>query len=360
VANTVFILGAGASKDAGVPLMNNFLDVARDLLAGGSLGEYQPHFETVFRGINKLRLAHSNSQLDIENVESVFSAFEMAKILGKFADYSPDQIDDLTRSMRLLIVETIQQRFRLPFSNGVIHAPSPYASFADIVRNMRHTLRPNRSIAIITFNYDMGLDLAFHLYGLDVRYGLRNDENQKALPLLKLHGSLNWGQVKDSREVVPWYLSEYFRKYNWGFVHPNASNVRLNIGTNLRQFEYLNQTMLDEPMIVPPTWSKSGYHTLLSPVWATAARELSEAENIFVIGYSLPPSDSFFRYLYALGTIGDTPIRRFWVINPDDSGAVSSRFRDMLGPGAVQRYDYKPIAFSQSIQLIEDELKGNN
>jgi hypothetical protein len=38
-------------------------------------------------------------------------------------------------------------------------------------------------------------------------------------------------------------------------------------------------------------------------VWRTAAQHLSEAEHIFIIGYSLPETDQFFRYLYGLGTV---------------------------------------------------------
>ena len=32
---------------------------------------------------------------------------------------------------------------------------------------------------------------------------------------------------------------------------------------------------------------------------------------------SLPASDHFFRYLYALGTVGDLRLKRVWVFDPD-------------------------------------------
>jgi hypothetical protein len=37
-------------------------------------------------------------------------------------------------------------------------------------------------------------------------------------------------------------------------------------------------------------------HTGLSSVWRAAATHLAEAENVFIIGYSLPDTDEFFRY----------------------------------------------------------------
>ncbi len=79
MADTVFILGAGASKEAGAPLMGEFLDVAHNLWK--TEGSTMPAFETVFRGISRLQQVHSKAKLDIQNVESVFAAFEMAKTL---------------------------------------------------------------------------------------------------------------------------------------------------------------------------------------------------------------------------------------------------------------------------------------
>jgi hypothetical protein len=55
-----------------------------------------------------------------------------------------------------------------------------------------------------------------------------------------------------------------------------------------------------------------------------------------VIGYSLPPEDTFLRYLYALGTIGEEILRQFVVVDPDQS--VAERFRNILGPGALERF----------------------
>ncbi len=79
MAKTVFILGAGASRHAGAPLMNEFLERAWGLPATSNLGAEAPrHFALVRKGINALQLAHSKGDLDIWNLEAVFDAFEMA------------------------------------------------------------------------------------------------------------------------------------------------------------------------------------------------------------------------------------------------------------------------------------------
>ncbi len=90
--------------------------------------------------------------------------------------------------------------------------------------------------------------------------------------------------------------------------------------------------------------------------------ELADAENVFVIGYSLPPSDHFFPLLFGLGTVGAAPLRRFWVFDPDSN--LSKKFERLLGPGALQRFrsfetdDYgNRLNLETAIALIAREFK---
>jgi hypothetical protein len=87
---------------------------------------------------------------------------------------------------------------------------------------------------------------------------------------------------------------------------------------------------------------------------AGSAKELESAKEIIVIGYSLPETDFFFRNLYALGTVGETFIRRFAVFNPDASGQVKGRFQSLVGPGARDRFEYHATKFVSAIQMMND------
>ena len=82
MSDVVFILGAGASKQAGAPLMANFLDVAHNLWKLGKVKDAEESFKKVFEARAALQSVHSKSSLDIDNIESVFTAFEMANTLG--------------------------------------------------------------------------------------------------------------------------------------------------------------------------------------------------------------------------------------------------------------------------------------
>ncbi len=59
---------------------------------------------------------------------------------------------------------------------------------------------------------------------------------------------------------------------------------------------------------------------------------------MFVIGYSLRPSDIFFRDLLALGLVGGTRLRKFTVVDPD--AAVAARFQELLGPDARPTFEH--------------------
>jgi hypothetical protein len=105
-------------------------------------------------------------------------------------------------------------------------------------------------------------------------------------------------------------------------------------------------------VIVPPGLFKTEYQGSISRVWQQAAKELESAKEIIVVGYSLPETDFFFRNLYALGTVGKDPIRRFAVFNPDRH--VKGRFKSLLGPGARDRFDYQEETFASAIQMMSD------
>jgi hypothetical protein len=130
----------------------------------------------------------------------------------------------------------------------------------------------------------------------------------------------------------------------------------LDIGSLLHKFDHCGKTVEADPVIVPPTWNKTQHHADIAGVWRTAAAHLAEAENIFVIGYSLPPTDQFFRYLYALGTVGDVRLKRLWVFDPDTSGALEARFRELLGPTSTRRFEMKPKRFSEAVEVIRTAL----
>ena len=215
MAENVIILGAGASTGYGVPVMGNFLDVARELYTSGKTGKHRDSFERVFATLSRLQAVHSKSEFDLVNLESIFTAFELAKTLGRFPGTEAEDIDQLIDDLKWVIVSTIQETLRFPVSRTTITGHLEICKFVEhIVGRERQGNREDT--AILTFNYDLLFDMALHSCGIGVDYGITKQLDRGwCIPLLKLHGSLNWATDRESEKVVPWFLRTRTR-ITWG------------------------------------------------------------------------------------------------------------------------------------------------
>jgi hypothetical protein len=358
MAKNVIIFGAGASNQFGAPVMRDFLDVARKLYSNGGLRVADGRsFENVFAAISRLQVVHSKSSFDLVNLESLFTAFELAITLRKFPGIAPRVIKTLVNDLKTVIVSTLEATIDFSLINKSIKAPPTLIKFINSI-----TKGGAKDIALLTFNYDLLIDVALMNAGRTIDYGLAVEPGgppSDTIPLLKLHGSLNWTTDEDSKKVLPWFLRHYINCYD---LKPlgKTRKFRITIGENLSEMGNKHKTEGNvfrtdgQPVIVPPSWNKADSHRAISDVWARAAKELSDASSIFVVGYSLPETDSFFKQLYALGTIGDTLLERFWVFNRDKER--ESVFSGMLGPGAHSRFKYHSIDFKDSMKIIDDAI----
>jgi NAD-dependent SIR2 family protein deacetylase len=348
MSKTVFIIGAGVSKQAGAPLMNDFLDVADRLRKTTEIAD--PDFDLVFRGRDALQAVHSKSTMDLLNLESVFAAFEMAKLLRRLGTLSVEEVEALPEAMTRVIQRTLEMTIMFPISNGRAKPPHPYAEIVELV-TQRNKQAPRSTFSFITFNYDICLDLALYVSGHRIDYCL-GPPVENAVKLLKLHGSLNWSQCPKCSQIVAYRMEEFFQRTT--MVAFEAGPAKVIISSGLGRIPHCDVTLSSHPFIAPPTWNKTQYHTQLESVWRAAAKELSDAESIVICGYSLPETDQFFRYLYALGTVGGSGLRRFWVINPDED--LEPRFRALCGPLALCRFKFIPKIVEQTIPNLAASL----
>jgi hypothetical protein len=359
---TVFVLGAGASREAGGPLMSDFLDQAEKLLRAGLIEkDDRPAFDDVLNAISQLQSIHAKAYLNLDNFEILFGAVEMALLTGKLVNKSFDEITKLKSSLITLIVKTLEHTIAFPVKKAdrgepYVDSPRPFNFLAIILQQMisKSPIASGHEVSILTFNYDIALDYALTFANIPYDYGLSLDPVSEKLLVLKLHGSINWGVCQDCKLIVPIELSPVglWSGYGEKYYH-------LRLSPQLPAEQHCGKPLSRTPMLIPPTWNKTGYHEKLAPVWQKAAQELAAAENIFIIGYSLPETDSFFRYLYALGSESNTRIKRFWVFNPDLDGSVKPRFEAMIGRGIENRFRFfvgDKGTFREAINIIGGAL----
>jgi hypothetical protein len=148
---------------------------------------------------------------------------------------------------------------------------------------------------VITTNYDVLIERAFRevrgeegnpasLYSVPVTPALSRfaavlgGDVIGPFALLKLHGSLNW--YYSGRE-------SYFGEPIFNTETPTGWNTSHSV-------EDVQRAVSDKtPLVIPPTFGKSSFfqnETILT-IWQNAWRAVTDADRLFCLGYSLPPSD---------------------------------------------------------------------
>ena len=149
---------------------------------------------------------------------------------------------------------------------------------------------------IVSFNYDLVLDRALfkkRIWKPKDGYGAtfqrfpnisNDDNNESQILLLKLHGSLNWENGTEGSTVLSWFDDKrkpYFDGY--AEVKPPPFDY---------QGKYTGRWIL-------PSYIKPLNSELFISLWKKAHDALTNAEQVVVIGYSLPDADSTSRLLMA-------------------------------------------------------------
>jgi len=195
---------------------------------------------------------------------------------------------------------------------------------------------------VISYNYDLIADSALQKAGLSTsaNYQVVFEKSVKGadfggatlidycaeqagpVDLLKLHGSLNWLQLKHE-EANPlaesqfskhpvFFLADAFSvnvppsAFGWGFSLDHAGS-----GSN-RSVELT-------PMIVPPTFDKAEVWRSrggsLRRLWAAAKAALTAADRVVVIGHSLSVADYQTRWLFRAALAANTSRPEIAVVN---------------------------------------------
>ena len=118
--------------------MSDFLDKAYALWRRDQTGEFAA-FADVFAAMSDLRGVFEKADINRQIIEELFSAIEMAGLLGKLADRTESQIGELRQSMVTLIYKTIEASIPVRVTQGTPSSLAAYGEFADAVFNAQST-----------------------------------------------------------------------------------------------------------------------------------------------------------------------------------------------------------------------------
>jgi hypothetical protein len=313
--HNVYVLGAGYSASAGLPLMTNFLEKMRSYRSTlVDKDKDAEHIDGVLKFCLDCASASSKIHLDLENIETILSlaaATDQFKTNGTLSTsfVAAEFISNAIAST----LEHYQNTYQGNPSISVGDVAYNFYDFAALVMAGKlgklNDQRGQRN-TIITFNYDTLVERSLikhnvnYSYGLDVanEKGIRSHLLEKKaeeddVRILKLHGSINWSP---------------------GGLFDSYSELMKNP---------YNDNLVPKPIILPPWWKKDPSKEI-SVVWNRALDRLRTATRIIFIGYSCPPSDQYMRYLLGAGLNNNISLSSVYVINTDQEAhqAVQSLF----------------------------------
>lgn len=294
IEKVTYILGAGFSAPAGLPVMGNFLLRSKDLYFQDP-NRYR-HFENVFKTIQELSVTKNYYDSDLFNIEEILSIIEMQaflegrKLKKAIIDYIIDVVEHYTPVFKPYTSDLPSNWYRFMFGGNII--AEIYGCFAATLLGLKFEEKneqPRKLLAsklddrkicysLISLNYDILLENCTKFinenYKSESKFGFNTDfevEDWSIPPLLKLHGST------DSR------------------------------------------------IIVPPTWAK-GNQPKIKITWKKAYQVLEQTNHIRFLGYSLPDSDSYVTYLLKSAVVNSPHLKSIDVICLDNSGNVQKRY----------------------------------
>lgn len=324
---TIYVLGAGASRDGGIPLTKEILRVGYQLCSDLSkrLGEKSIEYLSKEKQEQdkKIVSAKDHDFLDylnykhLSNFKKVYNFFEWVLHWNHDPEYLPD-IEELWGILEIASERNANFGYgrttSLEIKNAlkslmnyvlwgcricdepewhIVYTIPTSNHYEDFVKKLP------KERGIISLNYDVMIDMAIRKANLPIDYGsdfipfhledikLREKKRSETVLLLKPHGSFNW-----------LYCPTCNRIEDFGPFHVS------NISDEQSPYEEIDADLpckydqtLRQPAIVPPSLIKEYSNPHLEKIWQRTSEELKKAKKIVFIGYSLRGADIYIKYL---------------------------------------------------------------
>ena len=139
-------------------------------------------------------------------------------------------------------------------------------------------------MSIVTTNYDGCIDEALLTAKLPIKStfgGTRDLAKAGAIPLVKMHGSINWVYCDSCQEVREFDLLHLKEAYAQDRLSVAVMGICKNCGG------------LRRPLLVPPLSFKFLMFPNLIDIWDSARQVIETADYVIVVGYSFSEADTY-------------------------------------------------------------------
>jgi len=356
----VYILGAGFSKELGLPLQDDFLLAAKEVYFKDP--KKYKHFEKVFQYQDQLSKMRKFLNYPLWNLEQLFNLVEMDLFYS-----GNDTVKQIKNDFVNLINDTLLEFTPNPF----YHTPDGSLRVNDTIyenyikflmlffstdTRFKHGIIPNHD-TIISFNYDLTVETTACILNWEKDNQIGLQQNPNADYFLKLNVIFE----KDNMTIDNIDLL-FKRKLSPNYFPP--SDIFSNVEPFIKLIKLhgsINWTSKkdNKTFIVPPTWNKSDEE--IRKLWELAYNELKEAKRIIIIGYSFPETDIYVKSLLALALNENRKLQGLYFINPD-TNVVKNACLSLLDKNFEKYCEYQPWKFSEFIssekgqEFIRDKL----
>lgn len=283
--NIVYFLGAGFSAPLGLPVMSNFIFKSKDQFFENT--EKYSYFEDIFHYIDKLSKSKNFMNVNLFNIEEIFSIAEMHKKLKAndnvdLEGYIKDVIEYHTPTFEPSEKGTLLQNFDI---TKILTKNSIYNSYILFIARLC-------GVQFRNFNSKEGL-LKYDDFSLDIY----NEADVKYRII-----TLNYDKIVENSVS---FLSSYF----------NKQDLKIEIAK-------LHGSV--DSHIIAPSWAKNIDETM--DAWNKAALWLSEANEIRILGYSLPVTDSYIKHLFSTAFIESKNLQYIDILSLDPTGNIEKQY----------------------------------
>ncbi|AVJ23561.1 MULTISPECIES: hypothetical protein [Pseudomonas] len=343
---TVYVLGAGFSVEAGAPTQAAILREAFNLYKDSSHNFESVRFEE-FISFLREQLNVTDSGFSDIDLEDIFTPLDRCLAeSSQFRGISLDKIMKVRESVFYVVGRTLQ--LLLNRTNKSKDYIDHFANHITNLSSVRAGIAYKRSdpVSVISTNWDILLDnsiykslLANKQYDGVVDYccyiSSKDEGDATVTPgleklgqggfnvkLLKLHGSLNWLQCPRCARL---YAKFFEKEAMHSFEH--ATSCR-HCDRNFP--EEMGKHLLAQNLIMP-TYLKNLSNPQYRIIWQNAGIEISEADKIVFIGYSLPQADFEMRQLLSRMTRKNAKIHVVDYLSDENSEALKRHWLKFFG-----------------------------
>ncbi|HWY52561.1 MAG TPA: hypothetical protein VNW72_13885 [Chthoniobacterales bacterium] len=368
--NAVYILGAGASKDFGLPLGTEVFDCAEKLAAASSVFPNAAQLKALLRQVeNHLHRIFTNlppNKKDYPPLEEVLTFLWGCK-KGERFDYKQRKLISLFDNDNGVegVFDTFVKMMAVTLAGclQVNQSRNSTQTFTEFIKSLDFE---KKNISFISLNYDVILDNALlecvqqgiitdYTYGIPVSHIEQTYRDASAqqlcrkggVLLLKPHGSLNLVLCRRHRQCD---CGEGFYYSKTNLIAANATELKCPCCRRR-----------PEPLLIPPLFNKPDYVARKSirreGTWRSTSevyrewyvdRKIKEilgtADDIIVIGYSMPAYDYDFKTLLMTGLMQNenrrkTRLRIITKANATDAQNLKVQFERFAGSAVIEASD---------------------